>query len=148
MKPIEFIEPTARSRLKFVLVHALAIGFVVAVKIFWPRVMDFVNSLPLCNQLPWLQGIAAAFFALSPLTALFLFWHAERIRSSNQAPPPGAIVFFRTPIKRGRAAMLQVYLCRITGIAAILLPLYFGAKIWPSISPVFISVAECQRGGT
>lgn len=148
MEPTDFIEPTTKSRLKVALFVALCLVFVAATHVFWPRFMQHIQALPLCDQLPWLQAILIAFYLFSPFTAIVLIRHARKIFSSNQVPPPGTLVFFRTPIRRGRTAALHAYASIAVAVSAIAIPLFFVAKAWPTVSPIFISVAQCRAGGT
>ena len=144
----EFIDPTRNGRFKLAGIYAVAILFVISVELFWPRLMNYINSLPLCQQLPWFQALVIIGY-LSFVIAAFAWIHlSHRILSSGQAPPPGALAFFRVKIKRGWRARLQGYIVLLAAIFLLLFPTYILARFWPDISPVFISVNGCNGVNT
>lgn len=107
----EFIEPTREGRRNFVLLLACLIAFGTALHFFFvPRFLAFLESLPPCDQLPWLERSLLAMLLL-PVT-LALFWaipHARKLLLFQQSPLPNAWVLLRTPIKRGPRVRWQAY---------------------------------------
>ncbi|WP_395703555.1 hypothetical protein [Aquabacterium sp.] len=92
---------------------------------------------------PWLQHLAAAPRATGPfglpagtflayglfvglpllacLPTLLLCWRGYRIMATGQVPPPGERVFRRTPIRRGRRAVLVGWLHTLPSVMLLLL---------------------------
>jgi hypothetical protein len=104
-----FVESSARSRKKLLLLYVIAAFAYLAIDIYWPRLMTYIQSLPLCARISWLRGIAIAFFACLASVPVMLCWHARKVLRFRQLPLPGALVFYRTKIQRGPWVVLQAY---------------------------------------
>lgn len=107
----EFIEPTREGRRKFVVLLACLIAFGTALHfLFVPRFLAFLESLPPCDQLPWLERSLLVMLLLP--VSLALFWaipHARRLLKFQRSPLPNAWVLLRTPIRRGTRVRWQAY---------------------------------------
>ena len=148
MESPAYLDPTTNGRLKLASLAVAGMLFVAAVKAYWPMLMGHITSLPFCEQLPWYQGMLLWACSLCPFAVLVLIRHARRILASGQVPPPGTLVFFRTPIKRGRTALLHAYTSIAVAGTSVVVAIFVAARVWPAVSPIFISVARCKSGGT
>ena len=147
MESPAYIDPTTNSRLKLASLAVLGTLFVAAVKAYWPALMGHITSLPFCEQLPWYQGMLLWACSLCPFAVLVLIRHARKILACGQVPPPGTLVFFRTPIRRGRTALLHAYASIAVAGASVIVAIVLAARAWPVLSPMFISVARCKSAG-
>ena len=148
METTEFIEPTKASRIKLVAIWLAGALFIAISNFFWPSLMTYINSLPLCSQLPWLQAILVTGLFMLLFAAFVFARHSHKVLSSNQTPIPGALVFFRTPIKRGSKAKFEAYVCATGAIFMLVAAIYLPIRTWPTISPIFITPSTCAAVNT
>lgn len=138
----EFIEPTPRGRHSLVVLLVVGVMFALAYR-FWlqPALLGHIQSLPLCDQLPWWRGLLISVLASFLFVALLLAWNAVQLFRYGQSPPPGTWVFRRTRIKRGVAVRGRAYLLLAISTLAVLITWYG----WQSLSatPFFHPQGKC-----
>ena len=126
----EYLEPTPATRRKLALVvlAGVALG---ALLEFWlkPAVLHFIDTLPICAQLPWWRGLLVSAICLLPLAALFAFLQAHKLLRFKQWPPPDAWVLRRTPIQRGRVVTVRAYVLLFVGLVIIGVTLYLAWQV-------------------
>ena len=117
---MEFIEPTTASRCKLaVLAAAVALGLGVLHFALTP----YVNALPRCERFPLVQGFLVVLIGAFPLFGLWALWYAQRLLKLNQLPLPGAWVWRRTPVRRGRTVRVLGWALLAWSLAALSTPL-------------------------
>ena len=117
-----YIEPTRSGRLKLALLAIGGVVALVAMNLWWHRFMDFVTSLPICDELPWLRAIAIA-VALQFWSVGLLCVRAARLTLiSGQSPFPGAWVWSRTRVRTGRRARSNGYMFAVIAAACFVGP--------------------------
>ena len=104
----EYLEPTPATRRKLALV-VLAGVLLVALLEFWlkPTLLHFIDSLPICAQLPWWRGLLVSAICILPLAALLPLFQARKLLRVKQWPLLDAWVFRCTPIQRGRVVTIR-----------------------------------------
>ena len=140
----EFIESSPTYWVRALALFALAALCSVAIDLYWPKLMQFVKALPLCDQIPWWRsiviGLASPFILASGLLAS-AGWKVLRFR---QWPLPGTLVWRRTKIKRGPRVLLHAYMSFAVA-GAIVAGLAFLAHLaWPIVRPVFTTWPGCN----
>ena len=140
--PEEFIEPTREGRRNFILLLSCILVMGAALHFFLaPWFLAFLKTLPLCDQLSWVQGSFLVILLL-PVT-LALFWaipHARKLIIFQQSPLPNAWVLRRTPIKRGSKVWWLAF--ALLGWSAVVVIFSFWA--WFKMSDIFASLASQQ----
>lgn len=108
--------------------RARIIGFVVAAVVFAAFFGEWIDdhanavkALPFCEKAvdAWQMALGAAVVAI--LAALGFAWRAARILLHDQAPPPRAVVFWPTRIRRGAVATLIASIHVLFATALVLL---------------------------
>ena len=141
MEP-EYVEPTAASRRKaialvvFAVVAAAVLQFLLA-----PRYFAFVNSLPICERLPWLRSLLFGLLGSIPLFGLWGVWLAWRVFKHGQWPLPNAWVWRRTRIHRGMGA--KAHACMLLGGSCLAISLPFLAWQWLGRTGLLSQPAQC-----
>jgi hypothetical protein len=138
----EFVESSKEGRQKIILlvVVILLIG-VLAKFILMPKYFAFVKSLPPCEQLPWLQGALAV--AICSVPAVAIFWaipHARKLLKYQQIPFPDAMVWRRTPVKRGPRIRWRAYGLIVWSLLAVIFPFW----AWNRLDFFFITPKQCS----
>ncbi|RDD81974.1 hypothetical protein [Dyella tabacisoli] len=141
----EFIEPTPRGRRNLIILFVIGALYATAHRLWLqPALFDYINSLPLCDQLPWWRGLLISVLitllfvaALSTRCALQIFQH-------GQWPLPGTWVFRRTKIQRGPVVRSRAYLLLVASALAVACA-WFG---WQGLSttPIFHPKGKCASG--
>lgn len=134
----EYLEPTLATRRKLALVALVGV-LLVALLEFWlkPRVLHYIDGLPICAQLPWWRGLLVSTICLLPLAALFAFLQARKLLRFKQWPPPDAWVLRRTPIQRGRVVTVRAFVLLFVGLVILGVTLYLA---WQVTKVPFFSV--------
>lgn len=140
--PEEFIEPTREGRRNFILllVSIVLLGALLHF-LLAPRFLAFLNTLPPCDQLPWLQGSLLTILVIP--VGLALVWaipHARQLLRFQQHPLPNAWVLRRTPITRG--PKVRRYALGLLAWSALLIIFSFWA--WFKISDIFLALTPQQ----
>jgi len=97
----EFLEPTRATRIKLALAYIGYGALLLGMEFYWSPFMDYVKSLPSCQEIIWLQRISLFFGAFGIVTAFLCIRAAYWIFRSNQFPSPVAWIWNRAKIKRG-----------------------------------------------
>lgn len=107
----EFIEPTREGRRNFIVLLVCLLAFGAALHfVLAPHFLSFLNTLPLCDQLTWLQGSLLLILVVPvSLAVCWAILHARQLLLHQQSPLPNAWVLRRTPIKRGPKVRWQAY---------------------------------------
>jgi hypothetical protein len=115
----DYIEPSQAARLRAAWLIGLAVlaasilQFLVA-----PRFFAFLDALPICEHLPWVQALLLGLMGVMALVGAWGVWLAHGILRSGQWPAPGAWVLRRTRIRRGVTAKLRAYgLLAVSGLS-------------------------------
>jgi len=147
----EYIEPSPTAQRKLLVLVAAAMIFCLVWK-FWAEeaFYGYIRSLPLCDQLPWWQGILTGVVAMAGFASLFMARYSIQLFTHGQEPLPDAWVLRRTPVIRGRKVRLKAYGVAATSIVgfvatancALLLPEL------PFFKPVEQCTAESSGGRT
>ena len=140
----EFIEPTTSGRVRIVTIWVLAMLCSVAIDVFWPRLMQFVRALPLCEQVPWMRGLFLFLVAFVISIPVVLASHGRRILQFRQLPLPGTLVFRRTKVKRGSLVLLQAYVFFALAGLMILGLAYATFRGWSVVAMAFTYSPECN----
>lgn len=106
----DYLEPTRAQRLRVLATWAVAFAAWLAMKLYWHGFMDWIGDKPICEQVPWLQGLIVVSGLLGALIVWTLARRAWRLHKHGQSPPPGTPVFFRTRVRRGPAVQIDAYL--------------------------------------
>ena len=114
----EFVEPTRRARIAALWVFGVGVAVAVAMTAWWPVLMAHIGSLPVCDQLPWFQGVIALQALLLTVIPAVLLSMGMATRRSGRWPPPRMWVLRRTRVLRGAAATRRVWL--LIGGAAVI----------------------------
>jgi hypothetical protein len=117
----DYIEPTPAARRMVVLAF---VGFFIILytthKWLLPAFLAYLNRLPICQGRWWMCVVLLSLCAILPVLAILLASLGVRILRHGQVPVPGAKVFRRTKIVRGRMARLRAYALILT--SAMLVP--------------------------
>lgn len=138
----EYIEPTPQGRRN--LAGLSIVGVVAAVLCrFWlqPTLFRYIQSLPVCDQLPWWQGLLSSALAALLFVASLCSWHALKLLRCGQSPLPGTWVFRRTRIQRGVAVRRRAYLLLFLSALAILAAWHGWQKL--SATAIFHPTGKC-----
>lgn len=136
-EPIEYLEPTPESRRKTI--KTLIVGLVVGLPaiLAWKWFLSvFLKSLPICEQIPWLQGVMiVSMFTPAVLAAAFLP-RAIKMLSADQWPPQTIARYRRVRLWRGRALRIRGGLLLAWCMVCLPFPLYY---VYPMMkyTPVF-----------
>jgi hypothetical protein len=103
----QFVEPTRAGRIKLAMFVLAGLLVSAAMHTWWHPFMGYVQSLPICEQLPWLRGIVLTFIAISWLVGIAAVRAARLTLVSGQSPFPGAWVWSRTKLRTGWKARLD-----------------------------------------
>ena len=106
----EFVEPTRSARVAALWVFGVGVAVAVAMTAWWPVLMAHIGSLPVCDQLPWFQGVIALQALLLAVIPAVLLSMGLATRRSGRWPPPRMWVLRRTRVLRGAAAARRVWL--------------------------------------
>jgi hypothetical protein len=139
MEPNEFVEPTAKTRRNLLALFAIAllVGglFTLVLK---PALLGFITQLPVCEQARWSFGLLIAYLCPLPVIAVWTGNYARKLLKFNQSPLPGAWVWRRTPVKRGRLVRLQAYATIACSATLLIAPFY----AWYVLQPMFAAVSQ------
>ncbi len=143
----EYIEPTPQGRRN--LAGLSMVGVVAALLCrFWlqPTLFRYIQSLPVCDQLPWWRGLLSSILASLLIVAFLCSWHALKLLRCGQSPLPGTWVFRRTRIQRGVAARRRAFLLFFLSALAIL-AVWYG---WQNLSAtaIFHPTGRCASRKT
>lgn len=138
----DFIDPTPEGRRNLLLLLLLGIVLGGALQ-FWlkPAFFASLHSLPPCDQLKWLRVCLIAALATPPLLTLWAIPHSLKMLKYKQSPLPGAWVFRRTPVRRGRAVQLQAFFLLLVSAFCLAFP-FLGWQVLKS-SPIFAPTKVC-----
>src|SRR6218665_1018415 len=103
----EFLYPSQKDKEKFRLLKFLFILCGLALFIAQKYWFSYIDSLPICERLPYLKAslyVALLIGALIPLWLLRFFMLAIR---HQQVPPPGSLIVGRTKLLIGRQAIIR-----------------------------------------
>jgi hypothetical protein len=122
----EYIEPTKAGRTKMVLIAMAIAGLLEAAKRWLvPPFMAHVNTLPECEQYVWLaNAVQAVCFVVPLLLSAFRIPIAVRMLRHQQFPLPGAWVWRRKKIQRGRIVVARAYLILVLCLVAYVFPFW------------------------
>jgi hypothetical protein len=136
MKNDEFVETSAESKRKLL---ALIIAGV-AIALLQRVLFAHVRQLPFCSQAHWSWGLLAGCLAMLPIVGLFTGRYALKLLHYGQYPLPGAWVWKRTPITRGRAVRFRAYGLLLGTVAFFAIFLYG----WHVLAPMVATIsARC-----
>ena len=139
MEPAEFVEPTAKTRRNLLALFAVALLVGALLKfVLQPAVLGFIKQLPECEQARWSFGLLIASLCPLPVIAVWTSNYARKLLKFNQSPLPGAWVWRRTPVKRGRLVRLQAYAIIACSAALLAAPFY----AWYVFQPMFAALSE------
>jgi hypothetical protein len=96
-----YISPTPRQRLLALAKCALPLLAFYALSRMARGYTEHVNSLPLCEQAPWVIATIVACATALAVFSLLCGRSALRILRSGQYPAPGTSVLFRTRVYTG-----------------------------------------------
>jgi hypothetical protein len=82
-------------------VFGLGIASALAMLAWWPVLMAHIRGLPVCDQLPWFQGVIALQALLMSAIPALLLAAGLAARRSGRWPPPQMPVLRRTRVVRG-----------------------------------------------
>jgi hypothetical protein len=122
----EFVEPTLSARIAALWVFGVGVAAAAAMAACWLVLMTHMNSLPVCDRLPWFQGVIslqALLLAAVPAALLSMGLATQR---SGRWLPPRMWVLRRTRVLRGATATKRV--CILIGSAAAI-ALIFGVVV-------------------
>jgi hypothetical protein len=140
----DLLEPTPRGRRNLILLCIGAVAVAFALKIWlMPTLFGYINSLPVCDQLPWWRAVLISTVALLPLAAVQSTLYARKLIKSGQNPPPGTWVFRRTPIKRGRMVRVQAYAILLAAALMLVLTWYSAHQL--KRLPFFVPMKQCEK---
>ena len=94
-----------------------------AVSLWWKPFMAYIQGLSTCDSLPWLRGLVIGFAAMFWVIAYISVRNAKNILTSGQFPPPGALVWSPTPIRKDWVVWFNGYGWLFLASAFALLPL-------------------------
>jgi hypothetical protein len=138
----EFIEPTPQGRRNLIVL--LVIGVLLAISYrFWlqPALFGYIQSLPLCDQLPWWRGLLISVLASFLFVALLSAWNALQLLRYGQLPLPGTWVFQRTKIQRGVGVRRRAYFLLAISVLAVPITWYCWQNL--STTPIFHPRGKC-----
>lgn len=126
MSEPEFIEPTPQGRRKLVmLIACLALVGLLLDQWLFPAWSRHLQTLPLCERSIQMMGALRAAFLVVPLiVGVFAVIIARQWLRLRQFPLPGAWVWRRTRIRRGRIVQLRAYALLVMSALAWLVPIY------------------------
>ena len=135
MESGDFVEPSADARRKLLALYFAAV-LVAALLVFFvrPTLLGFIGSLPACERARWSLTLLAALLAPLPFVAAWVALHARRLIAVGQWPLPGAWVWRRTPVRRGRALRVQAYALMACATGLVAATLYGGYVLQPLFS--------------
>jgi len=138
----EFVEPTARARRNLVALYVAAVVFGGLLVLFVrPALIAFISGLPTCEQARWSLAVLAVCSLPLPIVAAWTAAHARKLLKFDRSPPPGAWVWRRTQVRRGRAVRVQAYALITSSVVLLLAPLY----AWHVLQP-FVSALQGRCG--
>lgn len=122
----DYIEPTRAGRIKIAAAVLVSVAVFQAIKRWLiPAFNAHVHALPRCEQWHWLMNtVHVVFWAVPLLLTIVMVPVALRLIRHRQFPLPGAWVWQRTKIQRGRVVVLRAYAL----LAACLLA--WGVSFW------------------
>jgi hypothetical protein len=125
----EFIEATEKSKKTLLLRVVVGFLFVCLYQFLWrPLWIEYVNNLPPCEQLKWLEYGFLLALIIPPIICSNFYITAKKILKTNQYPPPGTLVFVRTPVVRGEKVKYRAYVMMVMFVCSLLIPV-FGKKL-------------------
>jgi hypothetical protein len=119
-----FIEPTLEDRLLAAKLKVL--GIIAAGLLFLGLHYgkSFVKALPVCDKAPYLVAGLYVCVALPFLMAIWLLRVALKAHKHQQMPPPGMLIWTRTRLYRGRAAVVRARLLMLGSAVLLALSLW------------------------
>lgn len=122
----EYIEPTKEGRAKMALIVVGIVGLLEATKRWlFPAFLAHVKARPECEQILWLVYVVQViFFAVPLLLSVFMIPVAIRMLKHQQFPLPGAWVWRRRKIQRGRIVVARAYLIVVLCLVACVFPFW------------------------
>lgn len=139
-----YLSPTPRQRLIALAKCALPLLAVYALSRMARGYTEHVNSLPVCEQVPWAITTLLVCVAALSVFASLCGHSALRILRSGQYPAPGTSVLFRTRVHTG-------WWARTNGIAWLLMAILITALligllclfVFPAIGPYITGPRGC-----
>ncbi len=128
----EFVEPTARSRRKFVVQWSVAIAVLLIALALGKLWFAFPKSLPGCDDLPYLRATLLAWIVVPFLLGIYGLRFGRRLLVHQQWPPPGRPVFTRQRIRRGRGVRWRAYGLLATSVILLATPAWGGYLLYRS----------------
>lgn len=115
----EYLDPLPESRKLILRIKLVAI--LVGMTLFLGRQhgMDYLESLPICDRVPYWVAALYVMAAVPPLSAAWLFRFGRRSYAAQQMPPPGTFIIYRTRKYHGQQAAFRAKLV-MAGSAVIL----------------------------
>jgi hypothetical protein len=105
----EFVEPSRRGRVAALWIFGLGVASALAMLAWWPVLMAHIRSLPVCDQLPWFQGVVALQALLMAIIPAVLLAAGLAARRAGRWPPPRMPVLRRTRVLRGAAVQRRAW---------------------------------------
>jgi hypothetical protein len=105
----EYIEPTAHSRRRILLIFVIALLVGVVLIRLLEAHLERTRALPICDQIFTFRWLWAAVWIGLVGVGIWMAQIARRSLSLNQWPLPGTSVLRRTPIQRGRSVKRRAY---------------------------------------
>jgi hypothetical protein len=105
----EFVEPSRRGRIAALWVFGVGVAAALAMLAWWPVLMGHIRSLPVCDQLPWFQGVIALQALLMTVIPAVLLATGLAARRSGRWPPPRMPVLQRTRVRRGAVVQRRAW---------------------------------------
>jgi hypothetical protein len=107
MEQPQYIQPTWRDRGKLFFIYILVFVWWISHPLWVSPLIELAPCESVCKVLLNLQFVTA-YAMLVPLTvSIFLASYAKRIFESNQFPPPGTLLLFRTRLRTGWLVKLE-----------------------------------------
>jgi hypothetical protein len=131
----EFIETSGESRRKLLVLSLVAVVLgAVWTFLLRPALFAHIQGLPDCDQARWSVGLLLGALGLLPVAGLWAGHYARKLIRHGQFPLPGAWVWRRTPITRGRPVRYRAYAIGVCSAALFALFLYGGVVFWPMVA--------------
>ena len=137
MKTNEFVETSAKSR-RNLLALTIATVLIGAALTFLlrPALFSHIKQLPPCGQAHWAFGLFMGSLGLLPVVGLWGVNYARKLLKYGQFPLPGAWVWRRTPVARGRAVQLRAYGIMFCSVAFFAIFFYGWRVLWPMVAAI------------
>ena len=114
-RKMEYLEPTKNSNIKLLILVVVVVMIGPALNYLWSIFLSWTDSLPLCDSIIWLErGI---YFIGLTFILLSIWWlkTSYLVFRYRQYPYPGATVYIRTKIRKGKAAYFFAFVFTIYG---------------------------------